>query len=415
MFLFSILSYGQVGINNNNPRSTLDVASKTTDGSTSEGFILPRINGNTLKAADTAGVYGEEENATLVFVTIPPDPVNRTGQVEGMDVPGFYYFDAGSNRWVKIISSGTTTAYVTQLLCSGSSDVGILQDGQLAAGVNTTIPYNGGNGGIYSGISINSINVTGLTAVLASGTLNNGNGSLIFNIIGSPSGAGTATFNLDFAGESCSFSRIVQPSSNFPDVVPVIINGETRQMKTHNLGADSGQDPNTPSQSIIGNYYQWGKNPVATAYTNANSISGWNTSAGPNKAWNSGNEASPVKTVNDPCPDGFRIPTRNEWVGFANESTANSIGTWATTTTNGPSNYSAAKVFTNNGSTLTFPTAGNRQYLTGSLERRAYNGLYWSTTESSTNAYDFNFTNTAVIPTQTNDRKNGFSIRCISQ
>lgn len=126
MILLGAFSYGQVGINNLAPKTTVDMSSKTTDGSASEGLLIPRVTGNQLKAAETAGVYGDDQHATLAFVTAAPDEGNRTGQVEGMDVPGFYYFDAGSNRWVKMISSGTNTAALTQLLCSTPTTIGVL-------------------------------------------------------------------------------------------------------------------------------------------------------------------------------------------------------------------------------------------------------------------------------------------------
>ncbi|MEF9478756.1 hypothetical protein OWR28_14520 [Chryseobacterium sp. 1B4] len=420
MVFFGTLSFGQVGINNNNPKSTLDVTSKTTDGSVSEGFILPRVTGNSLKAAETAGVYGEDQNATLLFVTVAPDPVNRTGQVEGMDLPGFYYFDAGSNRWIKMISSGTSTAAVTQLLCSASTTIGTLEAGTHASGVSVMVPYNGGNGGVYSGLNIPSIDVTNLNAVLVSGTLNNGSGILVFNIIGTPSSAGSATFNIDLGGESCSFSIPVQPSSNFIDVVDVTVNGQVRQMMTRNLGADPTQDPSIPLQAILGNYYQWGrKNPAATAYTGSSSISGWNATAAANKSWNSGTEAVPVKTANDPCPAGFRVPTRDEWTGFNNASTKSNIGTFLSSP-GSATNFSVAKKFINNGSTLTFPIAGTRANDNGSLSNRGYNGVYWSSTEASAVAgkptgYDMTITSNALNPSVTNYRQFGFSIRCISE
>lgn len=416
LIFLGVLSYGQVGINNVTPKITLDVTSKTADGSTSEGFMLPRITGNALKAAETAGAYTNNQHSALVFVTAVPDPDNRTGQVEGMDAPGFYYFDAGSNRWVKMISSGTSTAAVTQLLCSGSSNIGILVSGEVSAGVSTSIPYSGGNGGVYSALSVPSIGVTGLIATLPSGTLNNGSGTLTFNIIGTPSAAGTATFDIDFAGQTCGFSMAVQPPSNFPDTAPIIINGQARQIMTHNLGGDITQDPNVPTQSIMGNYYQWGKkNAIATAYTNANTISGWSTSGAADKAWNSGTEAVPAKTANDPCPVGFRVPTQNEWNGFNTASTKSNIGTWATTSTNGATNFSAAKVFVNNGNQITFPTAGYRDFPDGLLGGRAFGGYYWSNTEAGVGSIRLNFTNSAVTASGNSNRVNGFSVRCISE
>ncbi|MBT2623666.1 FISUMP domain-containing protein [Chryseobacterium sp. ISL-6] len=313
-------------------------------------------------------------------------------------------------------NSGTVTADITQLSCSGSTDIGVLEAGEPAAGINTTIPYTGGNGGIYSGISVPSTGVTGLTASIPSGTVNNGNGTLVFNITGTPSAAGTAVFTISFAGETCGFTRTVAAGGSFPDVVPVIINGQTRQMMTHNLGADTSLDPNVPNQAIIGNYYQWGRlNPVATAYTNANAISGWNTSGAANGAWNSGTEAAPVKTSNDPCPSGFRVPTRNEWTGFNTASTTSIIGTWATWASDGATNFSAARKFVNNGSTLTFPVSGRRSYTTGELNGHATYGFYWSSTENTTNAYLLYLISTNVFPAYGNYRTEGYPVRCISE
>ncbi|MEF9478766.1 hypothetical protein OWR28_14570 [Chryseobacterium sp. 1B4] len=417
LFFVGTLSFGQVGVNNVTPQITLDVKSKTTDGSTSEGLMLPRLTGNVLKAAETSGVYTNAQHSALVYVTDAPDPDNRTGQVEGMDSPGFYYFDAGSNRWVKMISSGTSTANIGQLLCSSSTNLGVLEANDLAAGVTVTIPYNLGNGGVYSGINIPSSGVTNLTAVLPSGTLNNGSGTLTFDIIGTPSAAGTAVFDLSLGGQNCGFTIPVQPASSFPDIVPVFINGQNRQMMTHNLGADITLDPNIPNQAIMGNYYQWGKkNPVATAYTSAAAISGWSTAAAANKAWNSGTEAAPVKTINDPCPEGFRVPTKNEWQGFISASIVQpNIGTWATTASNGTTNFTSAKVFTNNGVIFTFPTAGSRTNSTGALYARGYNGRYWTSTENNANAASFDFAGTTVSTGGSNERSWGFTMRCISE
>jgi uncharacterized protein (TIGR02145 family) len=417
---FGILSYGQVGVNNVTPKSTVDMTSKTTDGSASEGLIIPRVTGNQLKAAETAGVYSDDQDATLVYVKAEPDPVNRTGQVEGMDEPGFYYFNSGSNRWVKMVSRGANTAALTQLLCSAATHVGVLEATSPASGVSVTVPYNGGNGGVYSGVIVPSIGATGVDAVLSSGTLNNGSGTLTFIITGTPSAAGTATFNIDLGGENCGFNLTVQPSSTFTDVVDVIINGSTRQMMTRNLGADPTLDPNVPSQAIMGSYYQWGrKDPIATAYTPSSAISGYNTSAAPNNSWNSGTSSAPVKTANDPCPAGFRVPTQSDWSGFRNASTGSTIGTWTTETLGGGNYFTAAKVFNNNGNTLTFPAGGQRNGTSGILQARAKIGYYWGSGYSGSNTHAdgmlfYDDTGSASLVTGSL-RAAGYLIRCISQ
>lgn len=70
-----------------------------------------------------------------------------------------------------------------------------------------TVPYTGGNGLAYaSGSAISSTGVTGLTATLQAGTLTGSTGNLVFNIAGTPTSSGTASFNIDFGGQSCNIS-----------------------------------------------------------------------------------------------------------------------------------------------------------------------------------------------------------------
>ena len=76
------------------------------------------------------------------------------------------------------------------------------------------IPYTGGLGQAYDGISISSTGVTGLTASLTPGSLANGAGSLSFNITGTASGVGTATFTIPgIAGATGSFTVQICPSN----------------------------------------------------------------------------------------------------------------------------------------------------------------------------------------------------------
>ena len=67
-----------------------------------------------------------------------------------------------------------------------------------------TISYAGGNAAAYKADTIGSSGVTGLTAVLAAGTLSNGNGNLIFSISGVPASSGNAIFQISFAGKNCT-------------------------------------------------------------------------------------------------------------------------------------------------------------------------------------------------------------------
>jgi alpha-tubulin suppressor-like RCC1 family protein len=99
---------------------------------------------------------------------------------------------------------------ITALNCTGGSFsstaiVAIPYAGQY------TIPYTGGNAATYKADTIHSAGVTGLTAILTTGTLANGNGNLTYTITGTATIAGNAIFTINFLGKSCTIILKVDP------------------------------------------------------------------------------------------------------------------------------------------------------------------------------------------------------------
>ena len=136
--------------------------------------------------------------------------------------------------------------------------------------------------------------------------------------------------------------------------------------------------------------------------------------------WNTGTESNPIKnTTNDPCPDGWRVPTQSEWVSIFNGGTTS--GAPSTATANdwlwngtGMPGYlikpKGATVYT-----LFLPAAGQRLYNNGALYLPGSNGYYWSSSASGTySGYVLNFNGTSVYPGVSNGRASGFSVRCVA-
>ena len=80
------------------PAATLDVIASKTDGTTAEGLIAPRLTGDQLKAADAK--YGTAQNATLVYATAAV--TTASAKTINVKSPGFYYYDAPNNVWVRL-------------------------------------------------------------------------------------------------------------------------------------------------------------------------------------------------------------------------------------------------------------------------------------------------------------------------
>ena len=114
------------------------------------------------------------------------------------------------------------------------------------------------------------------------------------------------------------------------------------------------------------------------------------------------------KTTKDPCPAGYRIPTKAEWDGVLANNTQSSVGTWATSTTN----FAAGRLL---GANLFLPGGGYREQGDGTLFERGDAGYYWSSTESSGNdawglKIDIGSATMSGYP-----RTSGYSIRCIRE
>ena len=195
-----------------------------------------------------------------------------------------------------------------------------------------------------------------------------------------------------------------------------IASGVWKAFKCHNLGADESAAPFTASWRLIGNYYQWGRGVVAangptgssSGQANDGVIAGWNTSAASNGAW-----SDATKTANDPCPSGFRLPTKAQWDAVVNTSlnpTRDYPGSWSINSTN----YSTGLQIGTVSNGLFLPAAGYRHENDGALNHRGNLGRYWSSTENGSEAWSLHFGNGNANPNGSY-RTLGFSVRCIAE
>lgn len=97
------LAFSQVGINNDSPKSTFDIAAKTTDGSRPEGLIAPRLTGDQIKTGDA--LYGTDQKGSIIYATSAV--VTTSPKTININAEGYYFFDG--NIWQKIITTENTS------------------------------------------------------------------------------------------------------------------------------------------------------------------------------------------------------------------------------------------------------------------------------------------------------------------
>ena len=137
----------------------------------------------------------------------------------------------------------------------------------------------------------------------------------------------------------------------------------------------------------------------ATFYTYGSGNNDW---ASPNnytsKNWNDISE-SDGKTFFDPCPEGWRLPTKAEYSNFSTTTF-----TWDAT--------NSGRTYNGNW----FPAAGYRLSDVGSMSFVGSYGFYWSASPySELYGYYFYFYSGSVNPAYYTYRAYGFSVRCVQE
>jgi uncharacterized protein (TIGR02145 family) len=181
-----------------------------------------------------------------------------------------------------------------------------------------------------------------------------------------------------------------------------------RTWMDRNLGA-SRVATSPDDAKAFGDLYQWGRAGDGHEKRRSETITNLNNKEKPEHSFfiltskepydwlyqQNNNMWQGIDGLNNPCPDGFRLPTEEEW--------DNERLSWES--------YNAEGAFK---SPLKLPLAGSRSSIDGSLLSPGFNGIYWSSSIIGDAAYRLFFNEYGVNLGGTR-RAVGRSVRCIEE
>ncbi|MFN5207934.1 MAG: FISUMP domain-containing protein [Bacteroidota bacterium] len=333
----------------------------------------------------------------------------------------------GIPTWTSGGQCPTPAGSISSLNCAGATGTGTLTSSQPASGVSTTITYSGGNGGSYPAQSVSSSGVTGLNASLTAGNFSNGSGAITYNITGTPSGSGTASFAISLGGQTCSFTRTVSAGS--PGSATC---GATNVHNTSlTYGTVTDQDGNVYKSIIIGGREFMAENLKTAHYRNGDLIpavssqSAWLGLSTGAMCWYNNDSASfecpygklynwyAVADTRGICPSGWHVPTDSEYTALGTALGGINIASGKLKTT-GTQYWSPPNTDASNQSGFSALPAGER-YLNGVYyDQGTFIYLWCSTEATTTDGWRRYFGNVfGDFIRGTADKNEGHSLRCI--
>ncbi len=410
--------------------TTIDCAGAITTGTLTSGIAANGVSTNMSYTGGNAGSYSAQNVAStgvtglaagLAAGTLANGNGSVTYTITGTPASSgtaSFAISLGGQSCSFAINVSAPAAALSTIDCAGATTTGTLTSGTAANGVSTAISYTGGNAGTYSTQNVASTGVTGLTASLAAGTLASGNGSVTYNIMGTPASSGTASFVITLGGQSCSFTvSVAAAQPQYPagtvhcagaTIVVDVTNPTTGKIwMDRNLGASQVATSST-DQNAYGDLYQWGRradghqcrtSPTTATLSSVDQPAHGNFILSPSSPydWRSPQNVNlwqGLNGVNNPCPSGYRIPTLieldNERLSWSQN---NSVGAFA--------------------SPLKWTMAGNRDFNDGLFYSVGTNGRCWSSTLAGTGSRHLLFYISSASVNGAPYRANGFSVRCV--
>lgn len=128
------------------------------------------------------------------------------------------------------------------------------------------------------------------------------------------------------------------------------------------------------------------------------------------RSWNFGLETEPVKTPNDPCPDGWRVPTATEL--------ENLIRNYSDWTRNGGQYgywFSGSVPYSKDVNRVFLSAAGAHGFSDETARGRNNSGSYWSSSVMTHSSECLDFNSRGDVFDSSNARASGLSVRCVKE
>lgn len=195
--LLGIESYAQVGINNIDPKSSLEItASDSSSPANTDGILIPRVD--EFPSTDP----GADQNGMLLFLTT----------TDGSDEPGFYYWDNSSTDWVWV----NRLKRINDLIDGKSDNDGSNNGSSVFLGISSGAADDASNNKNI-GVGYQSLTATtdgeNNTAIgngaLKANTSGNNNIGIGSNALGAATNSGNIAIGTDAMGSSTSGSNNV--------------------------------------------------------------------------------------------------------------------------------------------------------------------------------------------------------------